>query len=58
MCAKTGRPKSDNPKHKIIAARLDKETLDQLDELMRQTGQSLSEIIRRGIRIQYQNVKK
>ncbi|MDE7230438.1 MAG: ribbon-helix-helix protein, CopG family [Oscillospiraceae bacterium] len=49
MSPRTGRPPKENPKDTRIQIRLDKETLDKLDECAEREQTSRSEIIRRGI---------
>ncbi len=58
MVAPRGRPVSDNPKDFMLRVRLDKETLQQLDECCEAEQLSRSEIVRKGIREQYSRIKK
>ena len=55
---RTGRPKSDNPKNIRIGVRMDKETLDHLDVVAKAKETTRVEVIRQGIEIQYQDIKK
>lgn len=58
MVAKKGRPASENPKDFLLRVRLDKETLTQLDKCCDVTGKSRSEVVRDGIKEQYDKTKK
>lgn len=53
MVAKKGRPISDTPKDFMLRVRLDKNTLKKLDFCCEKMGLSRSEVVREGIRIQY-----
>lgn len=58
MSPKLGSHYRDNPKDKLIQIRTDKETLDKLDYVKKNTGLSRSEVVRKGIEIQYEQTKK
>lgn len=58
MVAKVGRPASDNPKDYMLRVRLDRETLERLDECCEATGKSRSEVVREGIQEQHDKIKK
>lgn len=58
MVARKGRPVSDNPKDFMLRVRLDKETLEQLDECCEVEQLSRSEIVRKGIKEQHSRIKK
>ena len=58
MVAKVGRPSSDNPKDYMLRVRLDRETLERLDECCEATGKSRSEVVREGIQEQHDKIKK
>lgn len=58
MCAKMGRPKIDNPKSINLTVKLDKETLDKLDELTKAHSLSKGQVIRQGIEALYRHIKK
>ena len=58
MAARRGRPVSENPKDFILRVRLDKETLEQLDECCEAQQLSRSEIVRNGIKEQHGRIKK
>lgn len=58
MPPRTGRPKSENPKDARIGVRLDEETVRKLDEVALIRNESRSEVIRRGIEREYEDVKK
>jgi len=51
MSPRTGRPPKDNPKDTRIQIRLDKETLDKLDECAKNQQTTRSDIIRQGIEL-------
>ena len=53
-----GQKIKDDPIEKITQFRANKETLDKLKYVSENTGKSKSEVIRNGIDIQYQNLKK
>jgi len=56
--AKRGRPVSDAPKDYMLRVRMDQETLQQLDECCEAKNLSRSEIVRKGIKEQYSQIKK
>ena len=58
MPEKRGRPASENPKDYMLRVRLDQQTLQQLDQCCEATGASRSEVVRKGIQEQYDQVKK
>lgn len=58
LCAKMGRPKSDNPKSTRLAVRVDDETLAKLDEIAEANSLSKGQVIRQGIELLYRHVKK
>ena len=58
MVAKVGRPASENPKDYMLRVRLDRETLERLDECCEATGKSRSEVVREGIQEQHDKIKK
>lgn len=53
MGIKKGTILTDNPKDKTIKIRIDKETSEKLDFLSKKKQKSKSEIVRKGINIQY-----
>lgn len=53
MNPRTGRPLSDNPKSTQLAVRLDKNTLEKLDFLVKEYGETRVQVIRRGIESLY-----
>ncbi len=55
--AKMGRPKLENPKSTQLAVRLDQETLEQLDRCAAAFNEKRVEIIRRGIRNLFSDLK-
>ena len=57
MSPRTGRPKSDNPKGDFVGVRLDKLTVEKLDEVVKLKKSNRSEIIREGIELIYSDTK-
>ena len=51
--AKMGRPKSDNPKKKVIGIKLRKDEEMKLREYASRHGMTLTEVLQRGIDMQY-----
>lgn len=58
MVAKKGRPVSENPKDYMLRVRMDKQTLQQLDECCEAENLSRSEVVRKGIQEQHSKLKK
>lgn len=58
MVAKKGRPVSENPKDYMLRARMDEQTLQQLDECCEAESLSRSEVVRKGIQEQHSKLKK
>lgn len=58
MCAKMGRPKLDNPKATKFSVRMDDETLGKLNEIAKLKSVTRVQVIRDGIEIQYERIKK
>ena len=58
MSPRTGRPKSENPKGDFVGVRLDKLTVEKLDEVVKLKKSNRSEIIREGIELIYSDTKK
>ena len=58
MSPRTGRPKSDNPKGDFVGVRLDKLTVEKLDEVVKLKKSNRSEIIREGIELIYSDTIK
>ncbi len=58
MSPKTGRPKSDNPKFFRIQVRIDKKTLELLDDCVKKGNSTRSDIVRRGISLVADEMKK
>ncbi len=58
MSPRTGRPRKENPKDIRIQIRLDKETLDKLDECADKNITSRSDIIRQGSDLVYAETMK
>lgn len=55
---KKGSRLTDNPKDYMLRVRIDKETLQHLDECCNVENVSRSELVRRGIKEQYSRIKK
>lgn len=51
-------PKTDNPKTHKITIKLDQESKDILDDYSRQESVSISESVRRGIRLLKESIRK
>ena len=58
MSPKMGQKLTDNPKDVTIRARVDKSTVEKLDYLVEKNNSNRSDIIRKGIDIQYEESKK
>ena len=55
---KKGTKLTDNPKDYMLRVRMDKQTLEQLDICCKANSLSRSEVVRKGIREQYEKIKK
>ena len=55
---KKGQKLTDNPKDYMLRVRLDKDTLEKLDECCAIDQTTRSDIVRKGIEIQYAEKKK
>nr|DAL98296.1 MAG TPA: hypothetical protein [Caudoviricetes sp.] len=53
-----GTKLTDNPKDYMLRVRMDKETLQELDECCKAESISRSEVVRKGIKEQYEKLKK
>ena len=53
-----GQKIKDNPKDVTVRARMDKETVEKLDYLVKKQGSDRSKIIRQGIEMQYEKEQK
>ena len=58
MSPRTGRPKLDNPKATRIGVRLDEDTVKKLDEIAESRNETRSEVVRKGIEKEYEDMKK
>lgn len=58
MVAKRGRPISDNSKDYMLRVRMNKDTLDKLDECCNIEKNTRSEIVRECIEEKFSNLKK
>lgn len=55
---KMGRPKSENPLKDRIFVLVSKETQEQLKECMKILGTTKSDVVRKGIKRMYDDLKK
>ena len=53
-----GTKLTENPKNKTFKIRLDEKTSEKLDILSNESQVSKSEVIRNGIELQYENLKR
>lgn len=58
MSPKTGRPKVEQPKDIRIQIRLDKPTLEKLDNFAQKNNTTRSDVIRKGIDLVCEHEKK
>lgn len=58
VCAKMGRPKSDNPKSTKLTVRLDDETLAKIDEIAKPHSLTRVQVLRQGVELLYRHIKK
>ncbi len=58
MSPRTGRPHKENPKDIRIQIRLDKQTLEKLDKCVKEKNSTRSGVIREGIDLVNDNLKK
>lgn len=58
MVAKIGRPTMENSKDYMLRVRMDKETLEKLDECCKYENKSRSEIVRDSIEERNSRIKK
>lgn len=59
MSPKKGQKITDAPKDTTVRARMDSETINKLDYLVKLQGSDRSKVIRKGIEIQYDSsIKK
>ena len=56
MSPRTGRPTTE-PKNKFLKIRVSQNDLDKLDFVAKNTGHSKTEVIRKGINLQYEELK-
>ena len=52
--ARTGRPKSDRPKNSLIGLKLTEDEATKLREYASKHGMTITEVLQRGIDLQYQ----
>lgn len=55
--AKTGRPKSDNPKNNLIGLKLTDAETTKLKEYASRHGMTITKVLQRGIELEYQEEK-
>lgn len=53
-----GTKLTDNPKNTTFKVRLDKKTAEKLEIMSKETNETKSEIVRKGIELQYDALKK
>lgn len=58
MSPKKGQKITDTPKDTTVRARMDSETINKLDYLVKRKGSDRSKVIRKGIEIQYDSAIK
>jgi hypothetical protein len=58
MCAKMGRPKSQNPKNDNIKIRATKDDKELLEECCKLLGMTQYEVVMKGIQMVYESTKK
>ena len=58
MAPPMGRPKADNPKAIQVSARLDAETVKKLEECAEELHETKAQVIRMGIEVVYEGLKK
>lgn len=58
MVAKIGRPLSDNSKDYMLRVRMDKDTLNKLDECCKKQKHTRSEVVRECIQEKHSNLNK
>lgn len=52
--ARTGRPKSDNPKNSLIGLKLTEDEATKLREYASKHDMTITEVLKRGINLQYE----
>lgn len=55
---KMGRPPSENPKYKILRIRVDGNTLNKINECSQKLELNMSEVVRKGIDMVHDTLKK
>lgn len=58
MGIKKGTKLTDTPKDKVLRIRIDDKTEDELETVCRHTKMSKSDVVRKGIEQQYNEIKK
>ena len=52
-----GRPKYDNPKSINLSVKVDKETLDKIDEIATANSLTKGQVVRQGVELLYRHIK-
>ena len=58
MCAKMGRPKLEDPKTIRLDVKINKATLDKLNEIVTTNSLTKGEAVRQGIELLHKHIKK
>lgn len=58
MALKKGTRLTDNPKDATVRARMDKDAIQELDECVKILDSNRSDVIRKGIKMLHDNLKK
>lgn len=58
MSPKIGQKLTDNPKDKLVQIRMDEQTVEKLDFLVKIQNSDRSKVIRKCIEVQYDSVKE
>ena len=58
VCPKMGRPKVDNAKTLKLNVKIDKETLDKIEEIASANSLTKGQVVRQGIECLYRHIKK
>ena len=58
LSPKQGQKLTNNPKDTMVRVRMDKDTVEKLDYLVTEQNSDRSKIIRQGIEMQYNAIKK
>lgn len=58
VCAKMGRPKLDDPKTIRLTVKIDKVTLNKLNEITEANSLTNGQVVRQAIELLYRHIKK